>query len=77
MTGEFSQVPANSSDPLQQQHHLRVNSQTQRQTHGGQILQVDHIPINFDETKEKDFFESRKFSQAGSENFHLYSQTQL
>lgn len=27
--------------------------------------------------QDQDFFETRKFSQAGSENFHIYSQTQL
>lgn len=54
----------------------RMNSQRQRQQDGPLSQFVDIVDINT--RHDKDFFEQRKFSQeAGSENFHIYSQTQL
>ena len=63
MSGEFAQGPDGN---------VRANSQTQREQEG-QLSQF----VDMSTQQEKDFFDTRKFSQAGSENFHLYSQTQL
>lgn len=63
MTGEFSQAGAGHAAAAER-------AQLNRAGHG---QQSDRGAINFDGAKGKDFFEQRKFSQAGSENFHLYS----
>ena len=66
MTGELSNII---------QENSRVRHEREKNAMG-QILSIERIPAK-DGQKDQDFFEKRKFSQAGSESFHLYSKQEL